>query len=86
MVSHGRDRPGPIPAAAQKAEAQALVSRRFYSEHPPRAEYELTAKGKELGVIVGALASWGAGDVYARALGRPVLHAARCARVTGGGG
>ena len=40
-------------------EEHALVSRRLYSEHPPRAEYELTAKGKELGVIVGALAAWG---------------------------
>ena len=48
-------------------EAHALVSRRFYSEHPPRAEYELTAKGKELGVVVGALAAWGARHVYKRA-------------------
>ena len=48
-------------------EAHALVSRRFYSEHPPRAEYELTAKGKELGVVVGALASWGARHIYRRA-------------------
>ncbi|HWM79297.1 MAG TPA: winged helix-turn-helix transcriptional regulator, partial [Methylomirabilota bacterium] len=48
-------------------EAHALVSRRFYSEHPPRAEYELTAKGKELGMVVGALAAWGARHVYKRA-------------------
>jgi DNA-binding HxlR family transcriptional regulator len=48
-------------------ETYALVSRRFYSEHPPRAEYELTAKGKELGVVVGALAAWGARHVYKRA-------------------
>ena len=43
------------------------MSRRFYSEHPPRAEYELSAKGKELGVIVGALAAWGSRHVYRRA-------------------
>src|SRR4030088_3051341 len=33
-------------------EEHALVTRRFYSDHPPRAEYELTDKGKELGVVV----------------------------------
>jgi DNA-binding HxlR family transcriptional regulator len=48
-------------------EQHALVSRRFYSEHPPRAEYELTAKGKELGMVVAALAAWGARHVYKRA-------------------
>jgi DNA-binding HxlR family transcriptional regulator len=40
-------------------EDHGLVTRRFYSDHPPRAEYTLTAKGKELGSIVGALAAWG---------------------------
>ena len=47
-------------------EQHGLVSRRLYSEHPPRAEYELTARGKELGVIVGALAAWGTRHVYKR--------------------
>src|SRR5262245_59756283 len=41
-------------------EERGLITRRFYSDHPPRAEYILTNKGKELGVIVGALAVWGA--------------------------
>ena len=45
-------------------EEHGLVERRFYSEHPPRAEYLLTNKGKELGIVVGALASWGARHVY----------------------
>jgi DNA-binding HxlR family transcriptional regulator len=40
-------------------EAAGVVSRRFYSDHPPRADYLLTAKGHELGVVVGALAAWG---------------------------
>lgn len=40
-------------------EEHDLVSRRFYSDHPPRAEYDLTDKGRELGTVVGALASWG---------------------------
>src|SRR5262247_483505 len=47
-------------------EEHGLVSRRMYSEHPPRAEYELTPKGKELGVIVGALAAWGSRHVHKR--------------------
>lgn len=40
-------------------EAAGIVARRFYSDHPPRAEYLLTPKGHALGVVVGALASWG---------------------------
>ena len=45
-------------------EKHGLVARRFYSDHPPRAEYALTDRGKELGVVVGALATWGARHVY----------------------
>ncbi|HEY5477760.1 MAG TPA: helix-turn-helix domain-containing protein [Tepidiformaceae bacterium] len=40
-------------------EAEDIVTRHFYSQHPPRAEYVLTAKGHGLGVVVGALAAWG---------------------------
>jgi DNA-binding HxlR family transcriptional regulator len=36
-----------------------LVKRCFYSDHPPRAEYSLTDKGLELGVVVLALGRWG---------------------------
>ena len=45
-------------------EEHALVARRFYSEHPPRAEYALTDKGRELGVVVGALAVWGSRHLH----------------------
>ena len=45
-------------------EEHALVARRFYSEHPPRAEYVLTDKGRELGVVVGAFAAWGSRHVH----------------------
>ena len=41
-----------------------LVARRFYSEHPPRAEYELTDRGRELAVVVAALAAWGSRHVH----------------------
>ena len=40
------------------------MTRQFYSEHPPRAEYALTDKGRELGVVVGALAAWGSRHVH----------------------
>ena len=40
-------------------EEHGLIARRFYSDHPPRAEYLLTDKGQELGMVVGALAVWG---------------------------
>ena len=45
-------------------EGHALVTRRFYSEHPPRAEYVLTDKGRELRMVVGALAAWGSRHVH----------------------
>ena len=45
-------------------EEHGLVTRRFYSDHPPRAEYILTDKGKELGLVIGALATWGSRHVY----------------------
>ena len=41
-----------------------LVTRRFYSDHPPRAEYALTERGRELGFVVGALAAWGSRHVH----------------------
>ena len=53
-------------------EQHGLVSRRLYSKHPPRAEYELTAKGKDLGLVVAALASWGSRHVYRR---KQLVHA-----------
>ena len=45
-------------------EEHGLIARRFYSDHPPRAEYILTDKGKELGTVVGALAVWGSRHVH----------------------
>jgi DNA-binding HxlR family transcriptional regulator len=48
----------------KRMEEHALATRRFYSDHPPRAEYALTDKGRELGVVVGALAAWGSRHVH----------------------
>jgi DNA-binding HxlR family transcriptional regulator len=40
-------------------EQHGVVERRFYSMSPPRAEYVLTAKGRDLGPIVAAMRTWG---------------------------
>src|SRR5258708_20345942 len=40
-------------------EKHGIVSRRLYSEHPPRAEYALTERGLELRPVVPPLGIWG---------------------------
>lgn len=44
----------------KQLEEHGIVTRRFYSQHPPRAEYVLTDKGRALDSILGAIADWGA--------------------------
>jgi DNA-binding HxlR family transcriptional regulator len=48
-------------------EEHGLVTRRQYSERPPRAEYALTERGRDLGLVVGALAAWGSRHVFRQA-------------------
>lgn len=43
----------------QSLEREGVVERRFYSEHPPRAEYVLTAKGNALAPVLQAISVWG---------------------------
>src|SRR4029078_5892448 len=40
-------------------EENGVVERRCYSMSPPRAEYVLTAKGRDLGPIVRDMRNWG---------------------------
>ena len=47
-------------------EENGIVDRRFYSAHPPRAEYTLTARGLELRPVVRSLAIWGAKHLDAK--------------------
>jgi DNA-binding HxlR family transcriptional regulator len=56
--------PAILSARLKLIEEHGLVTRRFYSDHPPRAEYILTDKGKELGLVIGALATWGSHHLY----------------------
>jgi DNA-binding HxlR family transcriptional regulator len=53
-------------------EDHGLLARRLYSDHPPRAEYALTDRGRELGVVIGALAAWGSRHVHR---GTALVHA-----------
>ncbi len=43
----------------KRLEQLAIVERVFYSDHPPRAEYRLTEKGRALGPVLHALSVWG---------------------------
>src|SRR5262249_32594237 len=52
-------------------EEHGLIVRHFYSDHPPRAEYILTDKGQDLGMVIGALAVWGARHVHPET---PLVH------------
>ena len=42
-----------------RLEEHSLIRRVPYNAHPPRFEYELTAKGRALGRAVAAIAEWG---------------------------
>ena len=55
--------PNTLSARLKRLEEAGIVERRFYEEHPPRAEYVLTDKGRALGPIVLALKRWG--ETYA---------------------
>ena len=52
--------PNILSARLKTLEEHKIVGRKFYSHHPPRAEYHLTKKGHDLGLVAGALAAWGA--------------------------
>ena len=43
----------------KRLETAGLIERRFYSQHPPRAEYLLTEKGEALGPVLAALREFG---------------------------
>ncbi len=43
----------------RRMERQGLVAREHYSKRPPRASYALTPRGRDLGLVVAALAMWG---------------------------
>ena len=48
-----------LSARLKKLEDSGIVARRFYTDHPPRAEYALTNKGRTLGPLLKMLLQWG---------------------------
>jgi DNA-binding HxlR family transcriptional regulator len=57
--SLGSVAPNTLSARLKHLEAGGLVTRKTYSEHPPRLEYHLTPKGRSLGPVLRALRDWG---------------------------
>ncbi len=51
--------PNTLSARLKALGQHGIVTRRFYEDHPPRAEYVLTEKGHELRVVLRALQDWG---------------------------
>ncbi len=63
--------PAVLSLRLQVLEHRGVVERRFYSDHPPRAEYLLTPAGAELRAVVSALTIWGARHL---ATEREIVH------------
>ena len=57
--SLGSVAPGILSRRLKLLEDHGVITRRMYSDHPPRAEYSLTEVGSELRVIVRAITIWG---------------------------
>ncbi len=51
--------PNTLSARLKEMEENGLITRRAYSNHPPRLEYQLTEKGKSLAPVLKALRDWG---------------------------
>jgi DNA-binding HxlR family transcriptional regulator len=51
-----RDR---LAARLRALETAGVITRRQYSAHPPRYEYELTESGRDLRLVLQALRAWG---------------------------
>jgi DNA-binding HxlR family transcriptional regulator len=57
--SLGAVSPNTLSARLKRLEEAGIVERRFYAQHPPRAEYVLTKVGEELRPMLKALFEWG---------------------------
>jgi len=51
--------PNTLSSRLKTLEEHGIVERRFYEQHPPRAEYLLTARGKGLRPVLRTLREWG---------------------------
>ena len=53
-----------LSSSLKKLEADGIITRRQYEEIPPRVEYSLTERGRELWPILHRLAHWASGVKY----------------------
>jgi len=51
--------PNTLSQRLKSLENAGIISRQSYQDHPPRSEYILTEKGKDLGPILSAIHAWG---------------------------
>jgi DNA-binding HxlR family transcriptional regulator len=58
-TSLARIGPNTLSARLKRLEAGGIIEQRLYELHPPRAEYVLTEKGRELGPVLLAIRDWG---------------------------
>lgn len=59
MISLNGISPNTLSERLKLLEAAGIVERRFYQQHPPRAEYLLTKKGRALRPVLKAMRDWG---------------------------
>lgn len=59
LVSLSGISPNTLSARLKALEESGIIERRFYEEHPPRAEYVLTEKGRDLRPVLRTLRDWG---------------------------
>ena len=53
-----------LSSSLKELESDGIVTRRQYEEIPPRVEYTLTNRGRELWPILHRLAHWATGEEY----------------------
>ncbi len=51
--------PNTLSNRLKMLEQAGVVGREFYEDHPPRAAYVLTPKGRKMSAIIRAMRSWG---------------------------
>ena len=59
LDSLGSISPNTLSDRLKQLEAAGVVARRLYQNHPPRADYLLTEKGRALGPVLQAMRDWG---------------------------
>lgn len=59
--------PNTLSARLKSLEHHDVIAREFYDDHPPRAEYKLTTKGRDLGPVILAMRKFGEKYRYVKA-------------------